>query len=171
MITVRSILGNTRSERKFRELFEIFQRENKVERVLLSRMEAQRSRIRRTSDRGTDVAISLDNGFSLKHGDVLLVEENRLILVEYEPEDVLGFKIIGKLPFEQKIAVAIKLGHIIGNLHKPLSTKGEMVYVPLQSEAEVETLKKNLTPVIQFLDINHARMVFEPDEAINLHIH
>lgn len=171
MITVRSILGNVRSEGKLRELFENFQIENKVERVLLSRMEAQRSRIRRTSDRGTDIAISLDNGFALKHGDVLLVEENRLILVEYEPEDVLGFKIIGNLPYEQKITVAIKLGHIIGNLHKPLSTKGEVIYVPLQSEAEAGVLKKNLAPVIQFLDIHHERMVFEPDEAINLHTH
>lgn len=171
MITITSIVGNIRLDKKLGEAYQRLARENKVERILLSRTEAQRSRMRRASDEGTDVAISLEQGFIIKHGDILFVDENKMIVIEYEPEDVLGFKIKAKLSSEQKTMIAIKLGHIIGNLHRPLCIKDNITYMPLQSESELSNIKKILEPIIHYIDIQQGKMIFEPEEGIEVHTH
>ena len=171
MITITSVVGNVRSDKKFGDAYQRLGRENKVERVLLSRMEAQRSRMRRPSDAGTDIAISLEQGSMLKHGDVLLADENRLIVVEYELEDVLGFKIKNELPSDEKITIAIKLGHIIGNLHRPICTKGNTTYMPIQSESEIASIKRHLAPIIAYIDIQHTKIIFESEEGTEVHTH
>ncbi|MGH9922609.1 MAG: hypothetical protein ACRD38_07640, partial [Nitrososphaerales archaeon] len=130
MITITSVVGNIHSDKKFGDAYKKLEGEKKVERVMLSRMEAQRSRMRKVSDAGSDIAINIENGSVLKHGDILLANENKLIVVEYEQEDVLGFKIKDELSSDQKTTVAIKLGHIIGNLHRPICTKDSITYIP-----------------------------------------
>ncbi len=171
MITITSVVGNMRSDKKLEVAYKKLEGESKVERILLSRMEAQRSRMRKVSDVGSDIAINIENGSTLKHGDILLANENKLIVVEYEQEDVLGFRIRDELPSDQKIAVAIKLGHMIGNLHKPICTKDNMTYIPIQSESEVEIIKNNLASIIDYIDIRHTKMVFEPEEGMEHHTH
>ena len=171
MITITSVVGNVRSDKKLGDAYERLDGEKKVERVLLSRMEAQRSRMRKTSNVGTDIAISLDRGSMLKHGDVLLADAKRMIVIEYEPEDVLGFKIKDGLSSDEKIAIAIKLGHIIGNLHRPICTKGNTTYMPIQSESEIANIKMNLAPIIAYIDILHTKIIFEPEEGTEVHTH
>ncbi|MFY3741108.1 MAG: urease accessory protein [Candidatus Nitrosomirales archaeon] len=171
MITITSVVGNIRSDKKFGDAYTKLEGEKKVERVLLSRMEAQRSRMRKVSDAGTDIAINIENGSVLKHGDILLANESKLIVVEYEQEDVLGFKIRDELSSDQKTIVAIKLGHIIGNLHRPICTKDSITYIPIQSESEVVNIKNNLAPIIDYIDIRHTKMVFEPEGGVEHHTH
>jgi len=171
MITITSIVGNIRLDKKLGEAYQRLAGEKKVEKVVLSRTDAQRSRIRRTSDAGTDVAISLEQGFILKHGDVLFVDEDKMIVVEYEPEDVLGFKIKDELSSEQKAMIAIKLGHIIGNLHRPLCIKDNIAYMPLQSQSELSNIKKILEPIIHYIDIQQGKMIFETEEGVEVHTH
>ena len=171
MITITSVVGNTKSDKNLEDAYQKLSGEKKVEMVLLSRVEAQRSRMRRTSDAGTDIAITLEHGFTLKHGDVLLLEENRMIVVEYESEDVLGFKIKEELSSDQKVAIAIKLGHIIGNLHRPICVKDNITYMPIQSESEAIGIKKILLPIIDYIDIHHSKIIFEPEEGTRVHTH
>jgi len=171
MITITSVVGNVNSDEELKDVYTKLGSEKKVEKVLLSRIEAQRSRVRKFSDAGTDLAISLGQGSMLKHGDVLLVDDNRLIVVEYEPEDVLGFKIKNELSSDQKIMVAIKLGHMIGNLHRPICAKDNTVYIPIQSESENETIRKILAPVIDHIDIRRTKIIFEPQEGMEVHTH
>lgn len=171
MITIKSVLGNVRTDKKLHDIYQKLSNEKKVERLLLSRMEAQRSRIRRTSDSGTDIAINLQQNSILRHGDVLLIENGRMIIVEYEPEDVLGLKIKDDIPNDQKIRIAIKLGHIIGNLHRPICTKDIITYVPVQSEAEIANIRQMLLPIIDYIDTHHEKIVFEQDEGIRVHAH
>ncbi|HLE34392.1 MAG TPA: hypothetical protein VI698_00735 [Nitrososphaerales archaeon] len=171
MLTITSVVGNLRSDKKFGDAYKNLEGKKKVERILLSRMEAQRSRMRKISDAGTDIAINIENGSMLKHGDILLADENKLIVVEYEQEDVLGFKIRDELSSERKTTVAIKLGHIIGNLPRPICTKDGITYIPIQSESEVANIKNNLASIIDYIDIRHTKMVFEPEEGVEHHTH
>jgi len=171
MLTIISVIGNVKSDKKLKDVYQKLSRENKVEKVLLSRMDAQRTRIRRTTDAGTDIAITLEHDTMLQYGDVLLLEDNKMIVVEYEPEDVLGFKIKNELRSDEKISTAIKLGHIIGNLHRPILIKGDVTYIPIQSESEVANIRRNLAPILDYIDIQHTRIVFEPEEGIEVHTH
>jgi urease accessory protein len=170
-MTVTSVVGNVRTDKKLKDVFQKLNKENKVERILLSRMEAQKSRIRRSSDAGTDIAINLNHDSMLKHGDVLRVENNRMIIVEYEPEDVLSFKIKDEISNYQKVATAIKLGHVIGNLHRPICIKDNITYMPIQSESEIANIKKILLPIIDCIDIHSEKIVFEQDEGTKVHAH
>ena len=49
--------------------------------------------MRKRSDAGTDIAIAIEDGNHLRHGDVLLLGEDRMIIVQLEPEDVLRFRV------------------------------------------------------------------------------
>lgn len=171
MITITSVIGNIRSDKKFNDIYLKLDRESKVERILLPRMEAQRSIIRRSSDAGTDIAIKLQHGTTLKHGDVLFTDESKLIVVEYLPEDALGFKIKKELSNDERVSVAVKLGHIIGNLHRPIFAIDNVTYMPIQSESEVANIRRNLAPIIACIDIIHAKIIFETEEGIEVHTH
>jgi urease accessory protein len=171
MITITSVMGNMRSDKKLEAAYKKLEGEKKVERILLSRMEAQRSRMRKVSDVGSDIVINIENGSRLKHGDILFANENKLIVVEYEQEDVLGFRIRDELPSDQKTSVAIRLGHIIGNLHRPICVKNNITYIPIQSESEIANIKSNLASIIDYIDIQHTKMIFEPEEGVELHTH
>jgi len=170
-MTVTSVVGNMRTDKRLKDVYQKLSMEDKVERILLSRMEAQKSRIRRFSDAGTDIAINLNHNSMLKHGDVLLIENNRMIIVEYEPEDVLGLKIKNNLSNDQKVAIALKLGHIIGNLHRPICIRDNVTYIPIQSESEIVNIRKILLPIIDYIDIHNEKIIFEQDEGAEVHAH
>jgi urease accessory protein len=171
MLTITSIVGNVSSNAAFADAYGRLSALGEVETILLSRPEAQRSRMRRHSDAGTDIAITLEDGHHLRHGDVLLADDNRMIVVHYEPEDVLRFRMKDGLPDGEKIAVAVKLGHLIGNLHRPICTKDDAVYMPLQSDVEVESIVKAMGPMISWIEVQHVKTVFEPQEGSSLHTH
>jgi urease accessory protein len=171
VLTVTSIVGNVESNPAFAESYARLSASGEVETVILPRSEAQRSRMRKVSDAGTDIAITLEDGHHPRHGDVLLAGNNRMIVVRYEPEDVLRFTMKDGLPDEEKIAVAVKLGHFIGNLHRPICTKGDAVYIPLQSEVEVESIVKALGPIASLVEVRYMKTVFEPEEGSSLHSH
>ncbi|MFQ5941200.1 MAG: urease accessory protein UreE [Nitrososphaerales archaeon] len=171
MIAIASVVGNIRSEKKLNDVYRKLDHENKVERLLLSRMEAERSRIRRSTDAATDIAINLKHGLMLKHGDVLLLEDSKMIIVEYEVEDVLGVKIKDELSTDQKIATGIKLGHVFGNLHRPICTRDNITYVPVQTESEIAHFKEILSPIIDCINIHHTKIIFEQDEGAKVHEH
>jgi urease accessory protein len=171
MLTITSVLGNVRSSTVLMEDHERLSARGQVETVSLSRLEAQKSRLRRPSDVGTDLAIALEDGEHLRDGDVLLAAEHRMIVVRYEPEDVLEFRMKEGLPSEEKIAVAVKLGHLIGNLHKPVGMKDGAVRTPSQSEVETENILKALGPMSAWLEVQHVKAVFEPQEGGSVHGH
>ena len=171
MLTVTSVVGNVSANTEFAEAYRKLSASGDVETILLSRPEAQKSRLRRRSDAGTDVAIALEEGHRLRNGDVLLSEGGRMIVVRYEPEDLLRFKIKDGLSDHQRVATAAKLGHLIGNLHRPICTEGEVLYTPSQSEGEAESILKALGTKASWIEVKHVRMVFEPEEGSSSHTH
>src|ERR1700691_4800886 len=121
---VTSVPGNFSSDPALAEAHARLAAMGKVETLLLSRAEAQRSRMRKRSDAGTDIAIVLEDGHHLRHGDVLVVGEDKMIVVQLEPEDVLRFRVKeGIIPPAEEKSVAVKLGRFIGNLHRPIRTR------------------------------------------------
>ncbi len=127
-------------------------------------MEAGRTRMRKTTDRGTDVALVLAAGTHLRHGDVLAAA-GKMILVEQEPEKVAVVRIRDNDP---KLAVLV--GHAIGNLHRPIKVENGRICFPIQAESELEMLRRQFSAIIDHVEISADVMVFEP-EGVSTHEH
>ena len=65
----------------------------------------------------------------------------------------------------------VRVGHTIGNLHRPIKLEGNKIYFPIQADAELEMFSKLFAHVNDHLEIKKTKMVFEPEEGTELHEH
>ena len=107
----------------------------RVDVLRLDQAEAQKSRLRKTTDAGVDVAISLDRGIQLRDGDILLWDEARraAVVARVDLKDVLVIDLGALLdrPSEVSVPTCFELGHALGNQHWAAVVKGTRVFVPL----------------------------------------
>ena len=111
-----------------------------VDLLHLDEIEAQKSRLRKATESGVEVALSLDRGTQLKDRDVLFWDDARrtAIVAHVELKEVLAID-LGGLVDEPEVAMArcVEVGHAIGNQHWPAVVKGLRVYVPLTVARDV----------------------------------
>jgi urease accessory protein len=170
MITITSILGNVR-DAEFADKYEQSIKNNTCEIVKIQRSESQRVRMRKASDKGTDVALTLPQGVQIRHKDVILINPEKMIIVEIEPESVAAISINEDSVNFTSIDIPIILGHTIGNLHRPLKVEGRTIYFPIQADTELEMFRRLLEPIIDHVEISKTHMVFEPEERSHIHEH
>ncbi len=107
----------------------------RVDVLSLDQAEAQKSRLRKTTTGGAEVAISLDRGVRLGDGDVLFWDAARrtAIVARVTLKDVLiiDLSALPDGPDDVALARCVELGHALGNQHWPAVVKGTRVYVPL----------------------------------------
>jgi urease accessory protein len=101
----------------------------------LDQSDAQKSRLRRATEGGVEVAISLDRGVRLQDGDVLLWDPSgrAAIVARIDLSEVLEIDLaaLPGEPVEVAMARCVELGHALGNQHWPAIVKGLSVYVPV----------------------------------------
>ena len=127
--------------------------------------------MRKISDKGTDVALTLPPGTRLKHGDVIIITENKMVVVGIEPESVIMIEIRENIHQDDVVEVPVRIGHTIGNLHRPIKLEGNKIYFPIQADTELEMFKKLFEPINEHLDIKKTTMVFEPEDGTEIHEH
>jgi urease accessory protein len=137
VLTVNSVAGNIFTDRRLAEKYRRAKAAGRCERLAISRMEMERLRLRRTTDRGTDVGLVLEPGSRLRHGDVLATE--KFILVDQLPEKVVSISLK-----KNDIGLAALVGHAIGNRHRPIAIDHGAISFPVQAESEVDTFRKLL---------------------------
>ena len=171
MISINSIVGNVHKDfelgQKYREMSE----KQLLEIVRIRRNEAQRVRMRKTSDKGTDVAIIFPQNTHIKHGDVLLLDNDKIIIVEVQPERVAVIAIENNIPSHQLLEIAAKVGHTIGNLHRPIKIENHNIILPIQAESELGLLKKIIGSMTEHINITSTTMVFEAEVGAEVHEH
>ena len=166
-----SVLGNINNDKKLKEKYGEMAARNVCETIKISRLESQRVRMRKISDKGTDVALTLPPGTRLKHGDVIIITENKMVVVGIEPESVIMIEIRDNIYQDDVVEVPVRIGHTIGNLHRPIKLEGNKIYFPIQADTELEMFKKLFEPVKKHLDIKKTTMVFEPEDGTEIHEH
>jgi urease accessory protein len=175
MLTVNRILGNIYNNEHLNTSFKELVSKQQNETFLITRTESQRQRMRKVSNKGTDIALSLDFGsHHLRHGDVLLLNEDQIVVVEIEPENVLQVEISRETltgDVDSVIQIPVQIGHTIGNLHRPIKLDGSRIYFPIQAESEIEMFRKLFHPFHHHIEIQSKKIVFEPDENVNVHEH
>jgi len=167
MLTITSVIGNIFDDKKLMTKFKQMESNKRCERLKISRLELERSRIRKKTDFGTDVGLVLDSGTRLYHGDVIVSNIHNLVVIEQLPEKVICIK-IKKLKNSTGLII---LGHIIGNRHKPIVIDNDILYFPIQAYSEVEVFKKLLLDVIDNLDLEVKEQIFQPQHGMYVHEH
>jgi urease accessory protein len=128
MLSVGEILGD-RGDHEFRG--------RRVERLRVDSAEAGKRILRRSTDAGTDVAISLPRGSYLADGAVLADDGERIVVVERAPEAALVVSFSPELSRFELIAAAAGIGHTFGNQHVPVEVADDEIRVPITTSAEL----------------------------------
>jgi len=165
MLIVNTVLGNIYKDDKLAKKIEDVKQQGKFRRLILSRTEMEKSRLRKKTDDGFDIALALDLGTKLQHGDIIS-ESNETILIEQLPEKILTVKFR-----ENDKALFLLIGHIIGNRHRPISIKNESISFPIHDDSEMELFEKLFHDVINKIDLSMQEEIFIPHESMDVHEH
>ena len=142
MLIVNTVLGNIYKDDQLAKKIEDSKELGKFKRLLLSRIEMEKSRLRKKTDDGFDIGFILEPGTKLQHGDVIS-ESDESILIEQLPEKILTVK------FKQNDKnLFLLVGHIIGNRHRPISIRNETISFPIHDNSEMELFERLFHEVI-----------------------
>jgi len=165
MLIVNTVLGNIYKDGKLAKKIEDVKQQGKFRRLILSRTEMEKSRLRKKTDDGFDIALALDLGTKLQHGDVIS-ESTETILIEQLPEKILTVKFR-----ENDKALFLLIGHIIGNRHRPISIKNECISFPIHDDSEMELFERLFHEVIDKIDLSIEEQRFIPHVSMDVHEH
>ena len=148
----------------------------RVDVLRLDQAEAQKSRLRKATEGGADLAIALDRGVQVRDGDVLAWNEatRAAVVARIDLNDVLIIDISGLAAESTEVAMAtcVELGHALGNQHWPAVIKGTRVHVPLTVAKTVmaSVMKTHAFEGISYVFVPGAKVIpyLAPHEARRL---
>jgi urease accessory protein len=136
MIMIESVLGNIADPEWAGRLADA-----DIDLVEIDQWEAQKSRFRKTTAKGAQVAVSLGRHTHIADGDVLLWNAQALsvLIARIELRDVMIVHLddLTTLAPETAMRTCFELGHAMGNQHWPALVKENRVYVPLTVDRKV----------------------------------
>jgi len=136
MIVIETPLGNIDDPEWTRRLSNAV-----IDTLEVDQWEAQKSRFRKTTANGTEVAISLDRGTHIRNGDVLvwnaLVATAVVARIHLREVMLVHLDGLSRLAPEIAMRTCVELGHAMGNQHWPALVKGNVIYVPLTVDRKV----------------------------------
>ncbi len=136
LILVEQVLGNLGEPEWAERLADV-----KLDSLALDHWEAQKSRLRKRSSGGLEIAVSLDRNAFLRDGDVLYWDAPtaRAVVARISLREVMVIHIDSLAAQSPEIAVrtCVELGHALGNQHWPALVKGTRVFVPLTLDRKV----------------------------------
>jgi len=171
MIHIHKIIGNIHSDSELNDKYQEMIKTGLVEKIEITRLESDRARIRKISDKGTDLALTLIPGYHINNGDVVMLTEEKMVIANRTPENVAIISLKGIMSEEQLFETAIKIGHTIGNMHRPIKVVSDKIYFPIQSQSEVELFQTLLSNLINNIVIKSENIIFEPEAGYDVHEH
>jgi len=157
MININSILGNIFKEKNLEK--------KNFEEIKISRIELEKRILRKKTNLGTDFGINLDSGIKLQHGDIIGNDETKII-VKQIPEKVISVKLK-----ENNQNIAIILGHIIGNRHRPIAIEDKTILFPIQEDSELEIFQRLFKDIIDHIELKIEEKIFLPHTSADVHEH
>ena len=128
MLRLDSILG-TATDAAIAEQLHHLEHRGKVEYIMLAGEDTARRRLHVTTDRGTECAILLARADRLSNGAVLLLEEQRAIVVRLKEAEWLALQ-------PRDAAAALELGYFAGNMHWPVRFDGTTLKITLHGPVQ-----------------------------------
>ena len=165
MLIVNTILGNIYKDDQLAKKIEDSKVQGKFRRLLLSRIEMEKTRLRKKTDDGFDIGFVLEPGTKLQHGDIIS-ESDETILIEQLPEKILVVKFK-----ENRKDLFLLVGHIIVNRHRPISIRNETISFPVHDDSEMELFERLFHEVIHEIDLSIDEQCFIPHTSMDVHEH
>ena len=165
MLIVNTILGNIYKDDQLAKKIEDSKKQGKFRRLSLSRIEMEKTRLRKKTDDGFDIGFVLEPGTKLQHGDVIS-ESDETILIEQLPEKTLVVKFK-----ENRKGLFLLVGHIIGNRHRPISIRNDTISFPIHDDSELELFERLFHEVIHEIDLSIDEQCFIPHTSMDVHEH
>ena len=166
MLTITTVVGNIFRDRELMNKFKQMESQKKCERMKILRHELERGRIRKTTDLGTDIGLILNS--QLYHGDVIMADQEKFVIVEQLPEKVISIKIKN---LKDNPVNLVTLGHIIGNRHKPIMINDDALSFPIHADSEVEVFKKLFSGIMHDFEFVIEEQIFQPQHGMYVHEH
>jgi urease accessory protein len=189
MLTITTILGNIKNNPTLNQKYEESLKKNTLETITIQRSETEKVRMRKISDKKTDVGFILPSRTHLKDGDVVFLDDNKMIIIRLSPElvAILNIKKTHRHSHNSDVDgsnshhdhdhdhdltnVAIKVGHTIGNLHRPLKINKDDIIFPIQTPDEINLFLRLLSDLKDYVEIRTETLIFEPDQGFDIHAH
>ncbi|AMB44428.1 urease accessory protein UreE [Methylobacterium sp. AMS5] len=136
----------------------------RIDPLVLEQWEAPKSRLRKASESGIELAISLPRSEHLHDGDVLHYDaaQKLIVVARIALKEVLVIELEGleSLAPHDILRASFELGHGLGNQHWPAVIKGSTVYVPLSVDQKV------MASVMRTHAFAHVTTRFAPGEEV-----
>lgn len=141
----------------------------KYDTIHISRTDMPKRRQLVTSKSGTKIGISLTQGRALQHGDILQNEKNCLVIVKQVPEKVIMLRLTRR----DNYLTPMLVGHVIGNMHRPIAIKSDekMLLFPIQDDAELEMFENKFANVSDDIKMIISQEIFIPHRGADTHGH
>ncbi|TQQ80134.1 urease accessory protein UreE [Halonotius roseus] len=133
MKRVDGVVGNVESDPDLAAEIDAHEQADTLETVVLDDTERKRSRLRVTTDAGTDLGVLVDQP-ELVAGDVLLLDEERAVVVAFEEREAF---VIEFSAAEAAVSTGVELGHRIGNQHWDIAVDGATIYIPVEADRAI----------------------------------
>ena len=165
MLIVNNISGNIYENDNLAKKIQEVKQHGTLRLLLLSRIEMEKSRLRKKTEDGFDIGLVLESGKKLQHGDIIL-ESSETILIEQLPEKILTVKFK-----DNNTELFLLVGHIIGNRHRPISINNETISFPIHDDSEMELFQRLFHEVIDKIDLTVDEQRFIPHVSMDIHEH
>ena len=120
-----------------------------VDSITLNETDRHRRRITLTSDKGIEFLLDLSHARQLRHGEGLVLDDGRTIVVQAEPEDL--FEVTGKGPKH-----LLTLAWQIGNRHLAAEIKADCILI--RKDIVIRTMLEQLGATVK-----HVTAPFNPE--------
>ena len=165
MLIVNNISGNIYKNDNLAKKIQEVKQHGTLRLLLLSRIEMEKSRLRKKTEDGFDIGLVLEPGKRLRHGDIIL-ESSETILIEQLPEKILTVKFK-----DSNTELFLLVGHIIGNRHRPISINNKTISFPIHDDSEMELFARLFHEVIDKIDLIVDKQRFIPHVSMDIHEH
>jgi urease accessory protein len=153
------ILGNSHSPEWQSRLSDV-----SIDYIELDQWNAQKSRLLAVGTSGKAYAMAFERGHRLADGDIIDYNESRaeasIVRLKLGDVMVVDLSALERRPHSEAIALAIEIGHAIGNQHWAALIRGNSLFVPLAVD------KKVMLSVMRTYNFDGINFSFHPGREI-----
>ena len=145
MILIKTVLGNI-DDREWAERLSAAD----TDLLEIDQWEAQKSRFRKTTAKGVEIAVSIDRGTHIRDGDVLLwdAQARSALVARIELRDVMIVHLDELMSLAPEVAMrtCVELGHAMGNQHWPALVKDTRRLCPAHRRSQGDGVRHEYAP-------------------------